>query len=408
MECRHCHTPLSAPLIDLGSSPPSNAYLSDSMLLEPETWFPLRVLVCEQCWLVQTEDYAGRDLLFDHEYAYFSSFSTTWLKHAEQYVTDMISRFNLTSNSTVVEIAANDGYLLQFVQSQNIPCYGIEPTASTATAARKKGINIIEKFFSTALAKELCNENRQADLIAANNVLAHVPDINDFVSGFTTLLKPTGIATFEFPHLLRLISENQFDTIYHEHYSYLSLNAVDTIFRENGLTVFDVEQLSTHGGSLRVYACRADCTKHHQKESVQQLLEEERNVGISTPEFYSGFQNKADKVKNDLLRFLLEAKQQTKKVIAYGAAAKGNTLLNYAGVRPDLLEWVIDRNPAKQNKYLPGSRIPIVTEDILTQEKPDYILILPWNLKKEVQSQLDYAHDWGAKFVTAVPELSII
>jgi SAM-dependent methyltransferase len=407
MKCRHCHTPLSTPLIDLGSSPPSNAYLSKQKLLEPEVWFPLRVLVCEQCWLVQTEDHAGRELLFDDEYAYFSSFSTTWLKHAEQYVSDMVGRFGLTNKSTVVEIAANDGYLLQFVQSRNIPCYGIEPTASTAAAARLKDIDIIEKFFGTALAKDLCDNNRQADLITANNVLAHVPDINDFVSGFTTLLKPTGIATFEFPHLLQLINENQFDTIYHEHYSYLSLTAVETIFNANGLQVFDVEQLPTHGGSLRVFACRADCSQHHRTERVQQLLEKEISTGLKTVSYYSNFQSQADSVKNNLLHFLLDMKHQNKTIIAYGAAAKGNTLLNYAGVRPDLLPCVVDKNPAKQNKFLPGSRIPIVTEEFIIESQPDYILILPWNLQQEIYSQLNYVRGWGAKFVTAVPKLTI-
>jgi SAM-dependent methyltransferase len=407
MFCRHCQSPLVLPLVDLGSSPPSNAYLDTAALAAPETWFPLRVLVCEQCWLVQTEDYTGREALFDAEYAYFSSFSTSWLAHAEHYVASMVDRFGLTTDSMVVEIAANDGYLLQYVKARGIPCFGVEPTRSTADAARARGIEILEVFFGARCAQDLALDGRQADLIAANNVLAHVPDINDFVRGFTHLLKPHGVATFEFPHLLCLMHENQFDTIYHEHYSYLSLTAVLGIFERNGLRVFDVEELETHGGSLRVYACREGEGGHVASAAVAALLQRERSAGMQAPDFYRGLQWRAEAVKHELLAFLLEAHREGKKVAAYGAAAKGNTLLNFAGVRADLLPWVVDRNPAKQGKYLPGSRIPVVAEDRLHAERPDYILILPWNLREEVSAQLAYAREWGAQFVVAIPQLQV-
>jgi C-methyltransferase C-terminal domain/Putative zinc binding domain/Methyltransferase domain len=407
MKCRHCQAELTLSLIDLGAAPPSNAYLNQQTLYAAEKYYPLRVLVCAECWLVQTEDYAGPDKLFSAEYAYFSSFSTTWLKHAEQYVTDMAKRFGLNENSHIVEVAANDGYLLQYAKARGIPCLGIEPTTSTADAARAKGIKIVEVFFGVKLAQQLAAKGKQADLTAANNVLAHVPDINDFVGGFEVLLKPAGVATFEFPHLLRLVSENQFDTIYHEHYSYLSLTAVCWIFERNGLSVFDVEELPTHGGSLRIYAQRQDTGMREPSQNVANLLERETAAGMNSTAFYAGFQGKANKVKNDLLVFLIEAQRAGKTVAGYGAAAKGNTLLNYAGVRPDLLPWVIDRNPAKQGKYLPGSRIPIVDETRLREERPDYVVILPWNLREEVMAQLDYIRSWGGQFVTAVPELRI-
>jgi predicted TPR repeat methyltransferase len=405
MKCRHCDAELSVPLIDLGSSPPSNAYLSEDSLKRPEKWFPLKVLVCNQCWLVQTEDYAGAEELFDADYAYFSSFSTSWLKHAEQYVASMVSRFGLNEESHVVEIAANDGYLLQYVKAKNISCLGIEPTASTAKAAKEKGIEIVEEFFGVELAKKLVKAGKQADLIAANNVLAHVPDINDFIGGFAHLLKASGVSTFEFPHLMQMVKFTQFDTIYHEHFSYLSLTAVNRIFERNGLHVFDVQEITTHGGSLRVFAQRKDQGQHAVSPAVTELLSREGAAGITTEAYYAEFQERANQVKYDLIEFLIKAKREGKKVVAYGAAAKGNTLLNYAGIRPDLLSMVVDRNPAKQNKYLPGSRIPIVDESIIRQEKPDYVLILPWNLRHEVTEQLNYIRQWGGKFVTAVPSI---
>lgn len=407
MKCRHCQTELTLPLIDLGAAPPSNAYLTQQTLHAPEKHFPLRVLVCTECWLAQTEDYAGADELFSADYAYFSSFSTTWLKHAENYVMDMVSRFALNANSHIVEVAANDGYLLQYAKLCGIPCLGIEPTTSTAYAARAKDIEIVEAFFGLELAQQLAIQGKQADLTVANNVLAHVPDINDFVSGFSFLLKPAGVATFEFPHLLRLVSENQFDTIYHEHYSYLSLTTVKRIFEHNGLSVFDVEELATHGGSLRVYAQRKDSGVRKTSQSVAVLLAREAAAGMATPAFYAGFQAKANQVKNHFLSFLIEAKRAGKTIAGYGAAAKGNTLLNYAGVRPDLFPYVVDRNPTKQDKFLPGCRIPIVAEEQLKQDQPDYVVILPWNLQSEVVAQLSYIREWGGQFVTSVPVLEI-
>lgn len=408
MNCRHCAARLKLELIDLGSSPPSNAYQSAAGLLAPEKTYPLKVLVCEQCWLAQTLDFAQADELFSAEYAYFSSFSTTWLQHAERYVADMVERFDLGRDSRVVEIASNDGYLLQYVKGRGIPCLGIEPTASTARASRAKGIETLEEFFGAEVGARLAAAGKPADLMAANNVLAHVPDINGFLAGFANLLKPSGVATFEFPHLLRLIEENQFDTIYHEHFSYLSLTALEKIFRHNGLAMFDVEELPTHGGSLRLFTQRAASGSHAVTDRVAQLLARESAAGLSSPAGYSGFQSRAEKVKDDLLGFLIEAKRAGKRVAAYGAAAKGNTLLNFAGVRRDLIAYVVDRNPAKQDRYMPGSRIPIVDEARLIADRPDYVVILPWNLKSEVMDQLRSAGLSGARFVTAVPALDIV
>lgn len=407
MKCRHCAAELTLSLVDLGSAPPSNAYLSKQRLHSPEKWFPLRVLVCEHCWLAQTEDFTDREDLFRHDYAYFSSFSSTWLAHAKNYVAEMTKRFPLTPNSHVVEVAANDGYLLQYVKERNIPCLGIEPTASTATAARSKGLDIIEEFFGVRLASKLSAKGMQADLTVANNVLAHVPDINDFVSGFAVLLKPQGVATFEFPHLLRLMAENQFDTIYHEHFSYLSLTAVQRIFAANGLTIFDAEELPTHGGSLRVFAQRNDTGIQPLGKRIEALLRQEENIGIRTATYYKDFQAHAEKVKDDFVSFLIDAKRRGKTVAAYGAAAKGNTLLNFSGIRADLIRYVVDKNPAKQGKYMPGNRIPIVSEERLHQDKPGYVIILPWNLQDEIIEQLTYIRKWDGQFITAVPILTV-
>lgn len=406
MNCRHCGALLELTLVDLGSAPPSNAYLTAEKLKQPEKSFPLRVLVCESCWLVQTEDFAHADELFDAEYAYFSGYSSTWLEHVERYVRDMVRRFSLDAKSHVVEVAANDGSLLQYVKAEGISCIGIEPSASTAAAARAKGIAIIEAFFGADFGRKLASQAR-ADLIVANNVLAHVPAINDFVAGFAALLQPNGVATFEFPHVLRLIAENQFDTIYHEHFSYLSLTAVSRVFAASGLTIFDVEELLTHGGSLRVFAQRADDGKHQQEPTVDTLLACEARAGITTPAYYRGFQAKAERVTNDFMRFLLEANERGERVVAYGAAAKGNTLMNFAGVRSDLIQFVVDANPAKQGKFMPGSRIPIVDEERLRRDKPDYVVFLPWNLRAELTRKLAYVTDWGGKFVTAVPRLEV-
>ncbi|MBR1120193.1 class I SAM-dependent methyltransferase [Bradyrhizobium lablabi] len=407
MNCRHCSAKLGLELIDLGNSPPSNSYLSAGALLEPERTFPLRVMICERCWLVQTLDFADAQELFSADYAYFSSFSTSWLQHAERYVAEMVGRFELGPQSHVVEIASNDGYLLQYVKARGIPCMGIEPTTSTARASREKGIETLEVFFGAEVGSRLAASGKQADLIAANNVLAHVPDINDFLAGFNRLLKSQGVATFEFPHLLRLLAENQFDTIYHEHFSYLSLTAVSKMFAANGLAVFDVEELPTHGGSLRVFAQNAQTGRRPIGDRVAILLQRESDAGLSSARGYEGFQLRAERVKDDFLEFLIRAKREGKRVAAYGAAAKGNTLLNFSGIRRDLISFVADRNPAKQGMFLPGSRIPIVDEHVLYREKPDYVVILPWNLKSEVVRQLSSAGLSAARFVTAVPRLEI-
>lgn len=408
MNCRHCGNPVQLTMLDLGSAPPSNAYLTPENLAEVERWYPLRVGVCQACWLAQTEDMARPEELFAADYAYFSGFSSSWLAHCEAYVTAMVARFDLDPGSHVVEVAANDGSLLQYVRARGIPCTGVEPTAATAAAARAKGLDMVEAFFGVELAQRMVEGGRAADLIAANNVLAHVPDINDFVAGFAILLKPGGVATFEFPHLLRLLEENQFDTVYHEHYSYLSFTATQAILAGNGLEVFDVEALPTHGGSLRVYAQRADSGPHRTSSRVADLLAAEAQAGMRDPSTYAGFQDRAERVKNDFLSFLLAAWRAGQRVGAYGAAAKGNTLLNFAGVRPDLLLWVADRNPAKQGKFLPGSRIPVVDEGRLLAERPDYVVILPWNLTDEISRQLAYVREWGGRFVTAIPALKVL
>ena len=408
MNCRGCGASLNLPLIDLGTSPPSNAYLRAEQLESAEQWVPLKVQVCQACWLVQTEDYTSAESLFDADYAYFSSFSSTWLEHAERYVASMTERFALNAESRVVEVAANDGYLLQYVAQRGIACLGVEPTRSTAQAARAKGLDIRELFFGRETALQLREEGWAADLMTANNVLAHVPDINDFLSGFAALLKPAGVATFEFPHLLTLMAGAQFDTLYHEHYSYLSLTAVQLLCERNGLQVFDVAQLPTHGGSLRVFVQRADSGQQERHSAVQDMLATELSAGVKTVQFYASLAPAAERIKHELLRFLLQAKAEGKRVVGYGAAAKGNTLLNYAGVKSDLLAWVADANPHKQNKFLPGSRIPVVSPERLAIEKPDYVLVLPWNLIDEVSQQLEQVREWGGRFVIAVPELTLV
>ena len=407
MICRHCGVALQHSLVDLGAAPPSNAYLNCESLLLSEKWYPLQVMVCGYCWLVQTVDYANREDLFTSDYAYFSSYSSSWLDHAKAFVAHAVREFALDRNSVVVELAANDGYLLQYVQAAGIPCYGVEPTSGTATVARSKGIEIIEEFFGVALAQRLVDTGRQADLIIANNVLAHVPKINDFVAGVALLLKPNGVASFEFPHVLELVKHAQFDTIYHEHYSYLSLTTINKIFRKNGLALSEVHSLPTHGGSLRVFARRLG-SMVRQAASIDDMLQIEEALGVNTFAYYGNFQSRVNKIKNDVVGFLIEASRGGAKVAAYGAAAKGNTLLNYAGVRADLLHYVVDKNPAKQGCFLPGSRIPIVAEQRLRDERPDYVLILPWNLRDEIVRQLSYIRGWGGRFVVAVPELEIL
>lgn len=407
MNCRHCGKSLTHLFLDLGFAPPSNAYLSADDLHRPEIYFPLRLWVCDYCWLVQTEDYARAEALFRPDYAYFSSTSSTWLDHAARYVAMIRERLVLGRNSLVIEIAANDGYLLRNFIAAGIPCLGIEPTASTAVVAEAQGIPILREFFGQKLAGRLATEGRQADLIIGNNVYAHVPDINDFTAGLKVVLKPSGVITLEFPHLLRLIKDAQFDTVYHEHFSYLSLHTVNQIFNQADLRIWEVERLPTHGGSLRIYGCHAEDSRS-ESLAVGAMLEEERRGGLQELATYRAFQPHADRVKNDLLAFLLEQKGAARTVVAYGAAAKGNTLLNYAGVKPDLLSWVGDAAPSKQGRYLPGSHIPIVYPERIAAERPDYILILPWNLREEISRQLAFIRKWGGRFVTAVPHLEVV
>lgn len=407
MNCRHCKTTLRHVVIDLGHQPPSNAYLDARGLESPEVYAPLKVFVCDRCWLVQLSTLHRADELFTSDYAYFSSVSTSWVEHARRYVSKMIDCFALGPESFVVEIASNDGYLLQFVQEAGISCLGIEPTASTAAAARARGIESLEVFFGAAQGRALAETRRPADLIAANNVLAHVPDIDDFLAGFRELLAPEGVATFEFPHVMRLVDGCQFDTIYHEHYSYLSLSAVCTIFGAQGLRVFDVEELPTHGGSLRVYACLRDAVSRAETPRVEEMIARERAAGLLTTDYYSALQAKADRVKLDLLEFLIQERKKGRTVAGYGAAAKGNTLLNYAGVKSDLVAFVCDAAPSKQGRFLPGSHIPVLPPTALDERRPDVLLILPWNLREEIVERQAYVRSWGGRFAVAVPKLEI-
>ena len=404
MKCRFCNTSLHDVFLDLGSAPPSNAFLRKEDLNTAESWFPLRLHTCTHCHLVQVGEVQKHDALFSSDYVYFSSYSSTWLAHAERYVAHVTERLGLGHDSLVMEIASNDGYLLQYAKARGIPCVGIEPTTSTAAVARERGIETIERFFGHAFAQEFATARRKVDLVVANNVLAHVPDLNDFVAGLAAVLAPEGTITIEFPHLLQLVVQHQFDTVYHEHFSYLSFHTVQQILARHGLRVWDAEELGTHGGSLRLWACHADAA-HRETMAVASLLAKETTAGMMDMGFYSGFQHVADTVKNDFLTFLLDCKRSGKHVVGYGAAAKGNTLLNYAGVRPDLLGYVVDASPHKQGRHLPGSRIPVVAETKLRETRPDYVVILPWNLREEISEQLDYIREWGGKFVTAVPTI---
>lgn len=403
MNCRHCCTPLQHRFLDLGFAPPSNSYLSEAELSTPEIYFPLKLQVCDNCWLVQTEDYAKAELFFSKDYAYFSSTSTSWLAHAARYSQAMIDRLDLGANSFVIEVASNDGYLLKNFVAADIPCLGIEPTASTAAAAEQLGIPVLREFFGESLGRQLAGEGKQADLIAGNNVYAHVPDINDFTRGLKAALKPSGTITLEFPHLMRLIEQTQFDTVYHEHFSYLSLHTVKRMFESAGLRVWDVEELPTHGGSLRVFGCHAEDPRPD-AANIACVLEAEVTAGLLDLAVYKAFQQRADEVKNGLLSFLVEQKRAGKKVAAYGAAAKGNTLLNYAGVKPDLLSFVCDASPSKQGKYLPGSHIPVFSPEALVKNPVDFVVVLPWNIFGEVKIQLQGI---GVKstFIVAVPSI---
>jgi len=404
MNCRHCQTLIEEVFLDLGFAPPSNGYLTVADLKRPETYFPLKLYVCTRCWLVQTEDYARAEELFSHDYAYFSSVSQSWLDHAARYARMITARLGLGSGSFVIEIAANDGYLLRNFVAADIPCLGIEPTASTAAAAENAGIPILREFFGKTLALRLAAEGKRADLIVGNNVYAHVPDINDFTAGLKVALKPGGTITLEFPHVMRLIEHVMFDTAYHEHYSYLSLHTVSRIFVNAGLRVWNVEELHTHGGSLRVYGCHIDDARDS-SPGVEALLAEEERRGLRELTIYREFQARANRVKDELLAFLIAQKRAGNSVAAYGAAAKGNTLLNYAGIRRDLLPYVCDAAPSKQGKFLPGAHIPILAPDTLSQRRPDIVLILPWNIADEVVAQQKQVRDWGGRFVVAVPTL---
>jgi hypothetical protein len=407
MNCRHCFQPLEHVFLDLGFAPPTNAYLLFDDLNKSEKYYPLKLFVCEYCWLVQTEDYSPANELFSSDYAYFSSISKSWQKHAADYTQMIIKRLGLNSHSYVVEVAANDGYLLKNFIVAKVPCLGIEPTDSTAAHAEKLGIPILREFFGKQLANDLYEKGKQADLILGNNVYAHVPDINDFTDGLKILLKSSGTITLEFPHLMELLDKTQFDTVYHEHYSYLSLFSVCQIFTHSGLRVFDVEKLSTHGGSLRIYGCHEDDERPN-TNAVAEIHQEEVDRGMHRLETYKTFQTRANKAKDDLLLFLIEQKHTGRKVAAYGAAAKGSTLLNYAGVKVDLLSYVCDASPSKQGKYLPGSHIPIEHPDVILDRKPDFVLILPWNIQEEVMQQMATIREWGGKFCVALPSIKVL
>jgi C-methyltransferase C-terminal domain/Putative zinc binding domain/Methyltransferase domain len=408
MNCRFCKTELQHVFIDLVNSPASNSFLTKEQLNEPETFYPLKVFTCHQCFLVQVDEYKKSDDIFNSDYAYFSSYSTSWLEHARSYTEQMIRKFGLDRNSNVVEVASNDGYLLQYFVEKNIPVLGIEPTKNTAAVAIQKGVPTITEFFGVDLARKLVAKGTSADLLLGNNVLAHVPDIVDFVKGMKIILAKQGVITMEFPHLLQLVANNQFDTIYHEHFSYLSFYTVKKIFEAAGLDMFDVEELPTHGGSLRIYAKHKEDASKAIAPEVGALLAMESAAGIATILYYEAFQEKVEIVKLDLLDFLIKQKRAGKKVAAYGAAAKGNTLLNFCGIKNDLIDFVVDANPHKQNKYLPSSHIPVVNEDILRKAKPDFVIILPWNIKSEIIKQLHYINEWGGNFVIAIPSLQIL
>ncbi len=405
--CRFCGTELQTVFVDLGMSPLSNAYVPEDRLHQGETFYPLLTYVCSSCFLVQLLQYESPDVIFS-DYAYFSSYSDTWLEHSKKYVNMITERLKLDQNSTVIELASNDGYLLQYFKEKNIPVLGIEPAENVAQAAIEKGVPTVSKFFGEKLAQELTTEGTKADLIVGNNVLAHVPDINDFVGGMKILLKPDGVITMEFPHLLQLIKHNQFDTIYHEHFSYLSLYSVERIFNKHGLKLFDVEELLTHGGSLRIYATHIDNEDFRILESIHKLRDTERYEGITDIFNYQTFTEKVKKTKRELLQELVRLKNEGKKIVGYGAAAKGNTLLNYCGIRTDIIDYVVDRNPHKIGKYLPGTRIPIKHPDAVKTDKPDYLFILPWNIKDEIISQNSFIREWGGKFIIPIPSVDII
>jgi 2-polyprenyl-3-methyl-5-hydroxy-6-metoxy-1,4-benzoquinol methylase len=407
--CRFCQHPLQHTFINLGGSPISNDFLNIEQLDKSEKFYPLHTYVCDRCFLVQLPEVESREHIFgDGDYAYFSSYSESWLKHCQQYTNLMIERFGFDRSSQVIEIASNDGYLLQYFQQQNISVLGIEPASNVAAVAEAKGIPTLTKFFGVQTATKLVELNKQADLLLGNNVLAHVPDLNDFVAGMKLLLKPEGIITIEFPHLLQLITHSQFDTIYHEHFSYFSFLTVEQVFAAHGLTLFDVEELPTHGGSLRIYGGHSENTQQPVTERVTKLKAKEVAVKLDRIDTYLDFTKQVESIKRQLLAFLIQAKTEGKSIVGYGAPAKGNTLLNYCGVRTDFVDYTVDRSPHKQGLFLPGTHIPIYSPDKITETKPDYLIILPWNLRSEIIEQMAHIRDWGGKFIVTIPQLEIL
>lgn len=407
-KCRFCNNKLEHSVIDLGMSPLCQKHVKPEHANDMEKFYPLHAFVCDHCWLMQLEEFATPDEIFADEYAYFSSYSESWLEHARKYTELMINRFELNHNNLVAEIASNDGYLLQWFIQKDIPVLGIEPAANVAAAAREKGVRTEIEFFGKNTAISLVNKYGRADLLLGNNVLAHVPNVNDFVAGMKEMLNAKGVITMEFPHLQRLIESNQFDTIYHEHFSYLSFVAVNRIFAQHGITLFDVEELPTHGGSLRIYGKHTDDHTKKNTENVKKLLQRELDLGFESLEYYSLFEEKVKETKRKVLDFLIKAKRNGKSIVGYGAPGKGNTLLNYCGIRTDFIDYTVDMSPHKQGNYLPGTHIPILHPEKIKETKPDYVFILPWNLKDEIMTQHKYVRDWGGKFVVPIPELMIL
>lgn len=408
MNCRFCNTPLKHKFLSLGNSPLSNSFLEEKELPNAESYYPLDIYICNQCYLVQLDEFKSAEDIFSVNYAYYSSYSDMWLQHCKDYTKMIIERFNFDEHSLVVEIASNDGYLLQYFKGKGIPVLGVEPAENTAEIAKKKGISTDVIFFDTSYAEKMVKENRQADLIIGNNVLAHNPNLNDFVEGLRIALKPEGIITMEFPHLLRLIENNQFDTIYHEHFSYFSFHFAKELFRKHGLVLFDVEEISTHGGSLRIYGKHKNNKFEAITERVGSLLKKEESAGLLNLYTYYRFGEKVNSTKRKLLHFLIQIKNDGKKIAGYGAPAKGNTLLNYCGIRTDFLDYTVDRSPHKQNKYLPGTHIPVKNPSIIKEDRPDYLLILPWNIKNEIIDQMSFIREWGGKFIIPIPEMKVL
>jgi 2-polyprenyl-3-methyl-5-hydroxy-6-metoxy-1,4-benzoquinol methylase len=406
--CRFCGTRISRLFVDLGLSPLCQTQIRPEQLNRGELFYPLRVFVCDECLLVQLDEYVSPDVIFSRDYPYYSSYSESWVQHAEHYVQQVIDAYGVNGDSLVVEVASNDGYLLQHFVQAGVPCLGIEPAAGVAEAAKAKGIETITKFFGTGTARDVVKEYRKADLVLGNNVLAHVPNLNDFVCGLQEMVADNGVITMEFPHLIRLIQENQFDTIYHEHFSYFSFTTVTRIFAQHGLLIFDVEELPTHGGSLRIHAAKSATSSRSRSARAQELLDREHSLGADSLAFYTGFAEQVEETKRALLDFLISVKREGKTVVGYGAPGKGNTLLNYCGIREDFLDYTVDRSPHKQGTFTPGTRIPILDPSAIMETRPDYILILPWNLRREIVSSMPGVREWGCRFVVPIPSVEII